>query len=116
VKPSQGLRPGATIRNEPGRFGQSDSDVKNQAERMVRIRSRLRHLLEERFQLQLREETREMRVFALQVEKGGPRMIAAPPIGNVNMNSGAACSTLSGKGMTMPRLADILSGIAGRRP
>lgn len=30
------------------------------------------------------------------------------------MNGGAAGSTLNGKGMTMPRLAEVLSGIAGR--
>ncbi len=41
-------------------------------------------------------------------------MKAAEPLGNVNTNGGAAGSTLSGKGMTMPRLADILSGIVGR--
>ena len=95
-------------------FGHSDSDVTTQPERIARIRARLRHLLEDRFQLQLREEQREMPVYGLEVEKGGVRMKAAAPIGNVNMNGGAAGSTLSGKGMTMPRLADILSGIAGR--
>ena len=55
-----------------------------------------------------------MQVFALQVEKSGVRMKTADPLGNVNMDGGAAGSTLSGKGMTMPRLAEILSGIAGR--
>jgi uncharacterized protein (TIGR03435 family) len=154
VKPSQSLREGSSIRNQPGRFetvnttlaklieyalpaqdfqvvggpgwirdarfdilastGQSDSDVKSQAERIARIRARLRHLLEDRFQLQLREEQREMPVYWLEVEKGGVRMKVAEPIGNVNMNGGAAGSTLSGKGMTMPRLAEILSGIASR--
>jgi uncharacterized protein (TIGR03435 family) len=94
--------------------GQSDSDVKNQAERIARIRARLRHLLEDRFQLQLREEQREMPVYALEVEKGGVRMTPADPLGNVNMNGGAAGSTLSGKGMTMPRLSEVLSGIAAR--
>jgi uncharacterized protein (TIGR03435 family) len=154
VKPSQSLRDGSSIRNQPGRFetvnttlakliqyavpakdfqvvggpgwvrdarfdivastGQSDSDVKSQAERIARIRSRLRHLLEDRFQLQLREEQREMPVYALEVEKTGVRMKPADPIGNVNTNGGPAGSTMSGKGMTMTRLADILSGIAGR--
>jgi uncharacterized protein (TIGR03435 family) len=154
VKPSQSLREGSSIRNQPGRFqtvnttlaqliqyalpaqdfqvvggpgwikdarfdivasfGQPDNDVKDQTERIVRIRARLRHLLEDRFQLQLREEQREMPVFALEVEKGGLRMKAAEPLGNVNMNGGAAGSTISGKGVTMPRLAGILSGIASR--
>lgn len=94
--------------------GQSDSDVKNQAERLARIRARLRHLLEDRFQLQLREEQREMPVYGLEVEKGGVKMTPADPLGNVNMNGGTAGSTLSGKGMTMQRLAGVLSGIASR--
>jgi len=93
--------------------GQSDNDVKN-AERFARIRARLRHLLEDRFQLQLREEQREMPVYALEVEKSGVRMKAAAPLGNVDRNGGAAGSTLNGKGMTMPRLAEVLSGIASR--
>jgi len=93
--------------------GQTDSDVKN-AERFARIRARLRHLLEDRFQLQLSEEQREMPVYALEVEKGGVRMKPSDPLGNVDMNGGAAGSTLNGKGMTMPRLAGVLSGIAAR--
>ena len=154
VKPSQSLRNGSSIHNEPGRFetvnttlaqliqyalpaqdfqvvggpswirvarfditastGQSDSDVKNQAERIARIRARLRHLLDERFQLQLREEQREMPVYALEVDKGGIHMKAADPLGNVNTDGGPAGSTMSGEGMTMQRLAGVLSGIAGR--
>jgi uncharacterized protein (TIGR03435 family) len=155
VKPSQSLREGSGIHNQPGRFetvnttlvqliqyalpaqdyqvaggpawirdarfdilantGQSDSDVKSQAERIARIRARLRHLLEDRFHLQLREEQREMPVYGLEVEKGGVRMKVADPIGNVNTNGGAAGYTLSGKGMTMPRLAEVLSGVASRQ-
>jgi uncharacterized protein (TIGR03435 family) len=94
--------------------GHPDNDVTNQAERIARIRARLRHLLEDRFQLQVRAEQREMPVYELGVEKGGVRMKTADPLGNVNMNGGSAGSTLSGKGMTMPRLAEILSGIAKR--
>jgi uncharacterized protein (TIGR03435 family) len=94
--------------------GQSDGDAKNQAERIARIRARLRHFLEDRFQLQLQEEQREMQVYGLAVEKSGVRMKAAEPLGNVNLNGGAAGSTLSGRGVTMPRLAEILSGIANR--
>jgi len=154
VKPSQSMREGSSIRNEPGRFstehttlfdliryalpaqdfqivggpgwirdarfdivatiGQPDSDVKDPAERFARIRSRLRHLLEDRFQLQLHEEQREVPIYELGVEKSGIRMKASEPLGNVNTNGGAAGSTLSGKGMTMVRLADVLSGIAHR--
>ncbi|HXE05870.1 MAG TPA: TIGR03435 family protein [Bryobacteraceae bacterium] len=94
---------------------QTDADLKNSPERIARIRARLLHLLEDRFQLQLREEQREMGVYDLSVEKSGVRMKAAEPSGNVMMNGNSGRSTMSGKGMTMQRLADILSGVA-RRP
>ncbi len=154
VKPSESLRDGSSIRNQPGRFstehttlfdlikyalpaqdfqivggpgwikdarfdivassGQPDTDIKDQAERLARIRSRLLHLLEDRFQLQLHEEQREVPIYELGVEKTGIRMKTAPPLGNVNLNGGAAGSTMSGQGLTMERLATILSGIAHR--
>ena len=94
---------------------QTDADVKDPAERIARIRARLRHLLEDRFQLQLREEQREMEVYDLGLEKTGVRMQASEPRGNVTMNGSPAAATIIGKGMTMRRLADILSGVA-RRP
>lgn len=93
---------------------QTDADAKDPAERIARIRARLRHLLEDRFQLQLREEQREMEVYELGVEKTGVRMKTAELRGNVSMNGGPAGSTMSGKGMSMSRLADILSGVAKR--
>jgi uncharacterized protein (TIGR03435 family) len=40
--------------------------------------------------------------------------VSVRKLGNVNMNGGAAGSTMVGKGMTMSRLADILSGVAKR--
>ena len=95
-------------------FAPPESDKMNTTERIARIRARLRHLLEDRFQLQVREEQREMEVYELGVEKTGVRMKAADTLGNVNMNGGPAGSTMNGKGMTMSRLADILSGVAKR--
>ncbi len=93
---------------------QTDFDAKEPGERIARIRARLLHLLEERFRLQLREEQREMEVYDLGVEKSGVRMKAAELRGNVSMNGGAAGSSMIGKGMTMSRLADILSAVAKR--
>ena len=96
------------------RTTQTDADAKEPGERIARIRARLRQLLEDRFQLQLREEQREMEVYELGVEKTGVRMKSAELRGNVSMNGGPAASTMSGKGMSMSRLADILSGVAKR--
>ena len=95
-------------------FSPPDNDKANITERIGWIRARVRHLLEDRFQLQVREEQREMEVYELGVEKTGIRMKAADTLGNVNMNGGPAGSTMTGKGMTMSRLADILSGVAKR--
>ena len=75
------------------------ADLKGNALRIARIRARLRHLLEERFQLELREEEREMPIYALTVEKGGTKMTSVKDaLGNVNMNGGAAGSTMNAKG------------------
>jgi uncharacterized protein (TIGR03435 family) len=41
-------------------------------------------------------------------------MKTADKPGNMNMNGGLAGSAMTGKGMTMSRLADILSGVAKR--
>jgi uncharacterized protein (TIGR03435 family) len=95
-------------------FSPPDNDKVNITERIVWMRARLRHLLEDRFQLQVREEQREMEIYELGVEKTGIRMKTADALGNVNMNGGPAGSTMVGKGMTMSRLADILSGVAKR--
>jgi uncharacterized protein (TIGR03435 family) len=93
----------------------SPGDVKNNEARIARIRARLLHLLEARFQLQLREEQREVPVYALGVEKGGARLKAAPePVGNVNLNRGNGAGSLSAKGVTMGRLCDVLSTIVER--
>jgi uncharacterized protein (TIGR03435 family) len=95
-------------------FSPPDSDKADITDRIAWIRARVRHLLEDRFQLQVREEQREMEIYELGVEKTGIRMKAADTLGNVNMNGGPAGSTMVGKGMTMSRLADILSGVAKR--
>jgi uncharacterized protein (TIGR03435 family) len=161
VKPSQSLREGSSIRNQPGRFETSNTtlrqliryalgiqdfqivggpqwlnvarfdikatnaqadppvigaaDLKGNALRIARIRARLRQLLEERFQLQLKQEEREMPIYALTVEKSGPKTTPVKdPLGNVNMNQGAAGATMNAKGATMGRLCEVLSGLVER--
>ncbi len=95
-------------------FERAEGDTKDQKERILRIRERVMQLLVERFGLELRQEEREMPVYSLGVDKGGSKMKSAEPLGNTNMNGGAAGSTLTGKGMTMARLAETLSGVAKR--
>jgi uncharacterized protein (TIGR03435 family) len=91
------------------------SDVKGNAARLARIRARLLHLLEERFQLQLSEEQREVPVYALSVDKSGPKMtVADAPLGNADFNRTPSGGTMKIKGSTMARLCQLLSGLVER--
>jgi len=82
------------------------------AVRGARIRARLRRLLKDRFQLELREEQREMPIYALTVDKGGPKMKpAAEPLGNVDFDKTLAGRSMKLKGGTMARLCQLLSGL-----
>jgi uncharacterized protein (TIGR03435 family) len=91
------------------------SDVKGNAARLARIRARLLHLLEDRFQLQLREEQREVPVYALSVDKSGPKMtVAEAPLGNADFNRTLSGGTMKIKGSTMARLCQLLGGMVER--
>ena len=78
----------------------------------------LQHLLEERFHLKVRRETREEPVWALVVDKGGSKMPAHnpedldhPPMGLqvVRGSDGSLCGGLAGHKVTMEYLAFTLS-------
>ena len=78
----------------------------------------LQHLLEERFHLKVRRETREEPVWALVVDKGGSKMPAHdpgdldhPPMGLqvVRGSDGSLCGGLAGHNVTMEYLAFTLS-------
>ena len=80
------------------------------------LRIMLRQVLEERFQLKLRREMREMPIYELQVDKGGPKMpkhdasdIDHPPMGPGPNNRGMA-----GRNLTMNYLAISLSRVLDR--
>jgi uncharacterized protein (TIGR03435 family) len=83
----------------------------------------LQHLLEERFQLKLRRETRDESVWAMVVDKGGSKMpvhdaadLDHPPMGlqGVKGSDGGFCGGLSGHNVTMEYLAFTLSRSADR--
>jgi bla regulator protein blaR1 len=83
--------------------------------RNERIKARLRHLLAERFQLKLREETKELPVFALVVDKGGHKLKAVGTgSGSMNMNQNNATGTIHGDGVALNRLCTALAGMQGR--
>jgi uncharacterized protein (TIGR03435 family) len=78
----------------------------------------LQHLLEERFRLKLRRETRDEPVWALVLDKGGSKMpvhdpedMDYPPIGGqmVRGADGGVCPALAGHNVTMNYFAFVLS-------
>lgn len=85
------------------------------ASRDARIRARLRNLLADRFQLEMREEKKELPVFGLVTERGAAKIQVDPnPRGNMNVNQNNGNGILRGDGVTLERLAITLSGIVGR--
>jgi len=83
----------------------------------------LQHLLEERFHLVLRRETRQEPVWALVVDKGGSKMpvhdpadLDRPPMGlqGVRASDGSVCAGLNGRNVTMDYLAFTLSRSSDR--
>jgi uncharacterized protein (TIGR03435 family) len=81
-------------------------------------------LLEERFQLKTHRETRELPVFTLTVVKNGAKLTStvegrpgpgALKAGSSRSSGTAAGTEMSGSGITITRLANMLSGPAGRQ-
>ncbi len=89
------------------------TDLKKQEARDERLRNRVKNLLSERFQLKFREELKELPVFALVVDKTHK---LKPPSGegNMNINQNNRAGKLQGQGVTMGRLSETLSRLAGK--
>ena len=91
------------------------SDQGQRAKRSMRERSRMRNLLADRFQLKLREETKELPIYALIIDKGGHKMkLSTNGKGGMNMNSNNGNGTLRGDGILVKNLAATLSNLVGR--
>jgi uncharacterized protein (TIGR03435 family) len=83
----------------------------------------LQHLLEERFHLKLRRESREEPAYLLTAGKGGPKMPVHdaedkdyPPFGpdNATANDGTICPGLAGRNVTLNYFAFTLSRFMDR--
>jgi uncharacterized protein (TIGR03435 family) len=76
----------------------------------------LQAVLEERFHLKIRRETREIPVYVLVLVKGGARLKETPastPMG-YTVNGGSDGQVLNGHGIEIKQLASSLSGTVGR--
>jgi uncharacterized protein (TIGR03435 family) len=69
----------------------------------------LAHLLEERFQLKIRHETKELPVYELVVDKGGPELPVHDPADLEHAPMGGTAAGLTGANVTMNYFAFVLS-------
>lgn len=78
----------------------------------------LQNLLAERFKLVVHRETREMPIYALVVDKGGPKLTEAasdgPTNGGLSFTFSGAAMHMAADRMTMSNLTRFLSNDAGR--
>ena len=80
----------------------------NQAERIQATRARLRTLLAQRFQLQVRRDTKELPVLALEVAKNGSKLTEGEA-GGANLGIRSGCGFMVGTRATMANLVWALS-------
>lgn len=101
-------------RAEEGAVGALDQ--KADEKRNERIRAALRDLLADRFQLRLHQESKELPLYALVIDKGGPKLkVSVDGHRSTHSNQNNGTGRLTARGVTMASLATSLSGIL-RRP
>jgi uncharacterized protein (TIGR03435 family) len=76
----------------------------------ARLMLMLQTLLEDRFQLKLHRETKELPIYALVVAKNGPKIHAGKEEGETEIGGGA--HLIDSRGMTMKALAGVLSRLS----
>lgn len=90
-------------------------DRKSQEARTERMRSRVRHMLEERFQLKVRQEEKQLPIYSLTVDKAGLKATAVKePKGNMSNNRSNSSGSIKAEGITMDRLCQTLGNILER--
>jgi len=77
-------------------------DRKSVEARTERMRSRVSHMLEDRFQLKVRQEEKQLPVYALTVDKAGLKLESVKePKGNMRSNRSNAAGTIHGEGIAL---------------
>ena len=91
-------------------------DQKAGEKRNERIRAALRDLLADRFQLRVHQESKELPIYALVIDKGGPKVkVSVDGGGSMNTNQSNGTGRMTGQGVPISTLANALSGTM-RRP
>ncbi|MCU1327082.1 MAG: hypothetical protein JWN34_2452 [Bryobacterales bacterium] len=104
-----------TTRNDVTEADIPRSDRKGQQAQVARMQSRVRHLLEERFGLVIREQMKELPAWVLTVDKGGLKLKASESTkGNIRAESGKAGASLRAEGISIDNLCEHLAGVLER--
>jgi len=109
-------------KNESAGPTQQDLIKMNDAQRdefRTAMMTRLRALIEDRFQVKIHRETKEMQVYGLVVAKGGPKLQPKEPGGrdsSLSVSRGdEAIMHVTAKGLPIPNLVKYLSDQSGRQ-
>ena len=109
-------------KNESAGPTQQDLIKMNDAQRdefRTAMMTRLRALIEDRFQVKIHRETKEMQVYGLVVAKGGPKLQPMEPGGrdsSLSVSRGdEAIMHVTAKGLPIPNLVKYLSDQSGRQ-
>lgn len=91
-------------------------DQKGGEKRNERIRAALRNLLADRFQLRVHQESKDLPIYALVIDKGGSKLkVSMDGDGNMNTNQSNGTGRMTARGVPLSALANALSGTM-RRP
>jgi uncharacterized protein (TIGR03435 family) len=92
----------------------SPENIKGREARSLRMRSRIRALLADRFGLVLREQVKELPVYSLTVDKGGSRLKAVGAKGSINTRRSDGVGVIRAEGIPLESLCKALGGILDR--
>jgi uncharacterized protein (TIGR03435 family) len=103
-------KPAIAVAGDPGKMTKDEIVLFHEPSRL-----RLQRLLADRFQLELRKESKPMPVFALVAAKNGPKMKADSGPGDAELKTGSGRGVLTATHTNMAALARFLSeGQTGR--
>ena len=113
--------PEAQIEGGPGWIETETYDIAAKADTPLEmsreaLRPCLQSLLAGRFRLAIHRETKQGSVYSLVVAKNGPKLAehSGPGVSGIGASSDSAKGAIAGTKSTMARLAEHLSGFAGR--
>lgn len=104
-----------TAKYEQAEVDLPNTEGRGRAAQQERLRSRVRNLLAERFQLKLREEMKDLPVYGLVIDKGGHKLkVSTSASSNINTHNNNGTGKMTGAGVPVKSLSGALSSMLGR--